>query len=206
MCRMCTRAVVGWPKSFLTNTDGHEYDSSIMLMEVLEERTGNQGWFVISDDARDIYGDPVEGYKALHAYDSRAWKLYHHMRSLPELQALACIGSPISDEPKLSNCEKWDAETKRGLTALYWRKQKEQYETWLREDRWSIWVEKAEEARQKANEALSGSTEVTCDCGVSHSHPGTPISLPTLADIRKMIEKIVDKHLVPFLEKDRQRG
>ena len=183
MSRLTTK-----PESFMTNTDRDERNTSTILTEVLEQRTGSQGWFSVREDAYDLQGRRIDYYKALYGNNSRARQVWWSISRTPELEALYTAVSPNFNEPQFNGCD-FDDQTKRALTALHWTKKAEQRERWDRS--------RAQEARAKARQLLNGITEQKCSCGHTHEHSEKPsVPLPTPADVRKLVEQAVDKHLV----------
>lgn len=181
---------------FADTTPANPYDVSIMLTEVLEERTGSQGWFEVGS-SREMTGWPI------YFSNDRARQLWRKIDLLPEMRALSAAAGneTMTFEPNLAGCPMWDDRDQRAINALYWTRKAEAYERTM-----YPWAkDSAREARAKAQQFLNGTTYVTCDLGYVHSRSGDKVSLPTPEDIRRMVERVVSKHLVPFLVEDREK-
>ena len=191
---MCDTCYMGYPSMYLSKTykDNGQYEVRVMLAEVLEQRTGSQGWFTVSNDPRELDGRYCESNRTINGTNPRACQLWNHMLiKVRELHELDRVVHPIMGGPDFDDCPGWDSRTKQGLQGLCWTRLAEDYST----AKSGLF----RDLRAEAREALSTTTEHTCSCGDSHEHEGIPVSLPTPADVRALVEDVVSKHLVNSL-------
>jgi len=177
-------SAIVWKRNY-----NEDYYVGRMLIETLDQRTGNTGWYSLESDSDWEFGDII-----VVSRDQAAHNILWLLAETAECSAIRAACS-LDERVLPSRIEGLDDPMQRQLVALYWSRRADKYAQWGNSQGSTL----EQKARKKVNRALYSVKKQTCEhCGSTYR---PDLQVPSPADIRRLVEKVVDKYFCTLLLK-----